>query len=263
MRPSSGPGAGIRSRRADGVWLARTLAGMAASLRREHLTTAGSLAIITETAATVLPGADGAAVVVPAPDGTLDTRTAYGALPRAVVALQNEIGQGPCLDALTWAAPIRIPDIRDEGRWPLFSGPAAAIGALSMVCRPMMAGPAVIGSLCLISETAGAFDDQAGDLTAVFAEHAAIALAGDEALRPLQEALSTRNMIEQATGIIMERYGMTPDTAFAVLARVSQHTNVKLRDVAEELCRTGALPQASRTRQPASGLAPGRRRTLS
>jgi len=53
----------------------------------------------------------------------------------------------------------------------------------------------------------------------LFAEHAAIAVAGNESLQQLREALSTHSIIEQAKGIIMERRGMTPDTAFAVLAR--------------------------------------------
>ena len=52
---------------------------------------------------------------------------------------------------------------------PLFGGRAPEMGALSMLCAPITAGPAVIGSLCLISETAGAFDDQAQDLAALFA----------------------------------------------------------------------------------------------
>ena len=40
----------------------------------------------------------------------------------------------------------------------------------------------------------------------------------------------------------MERFGLPPDQAFAVLRRVSQHRNVKLNRVAEELVRTGETP---------------------
>jgi len=42
----------------------------------------------------------------------------------------------------------------------------------------------------------------------------------------------------------MERHRVTPDAAFALLARASQDTNTKLRDVADQLCRTGDLPAA-------------------
>ena len=70
-----------------------------------------------------------------------------------------------------------------------------------MLSALMTAGPAVTGSLCLISRTAGAFDDQAQDLAAVFAEHAAIGLAGSNSVRHLREALSTRDEIGQASAL--------------------------------------------------------------
>ena len=41
----------------------------------------------------------------------------------------------------------------------------------------------------------------------------------------------------------MERFGMPPDQAFAVLRRVSQRRNVKLNRVAEELVRTRETPR--------------------
>lgn len=41
--------------------------------------------------------------------------------------------------------------------------------------------------------------------------------------------------------ILMERHKLTGEQAFALLIRASQHSNVKLRDVAEQLVRSGAL----------------------
>jgi len=48
-------------------------------------------------------------------------------------------------------------------------------------------------------------------------------------------------VIEQAKGILMERHKVTDDQAFTILTHASQQTNVKLRDVAADLVRTGAL----------------------
>jgi AmiR/NasT family two-component response regulator len=59
----------------------------------------------------------------------------------------------------------------------------------------------------------------------------------------LQGAFGRRAVIEQAKGILMERHKLTEDQAFTQLSRASQNTNIKLRDVADELVRTGALPQ--------------------
>ena len=61
-------------------------------------------------------------------------------------------------------------------------------------------------------------------------------------------AMASRAVIEQAKGILMERHKVTEDQAFAELSRASQNTNIKLRDVADELVRTGAIPQQSPAR---------------
>jgi AmiR/NasT family two-component response regulator len=50
-------------------------------------------------------------------------------------------------------------------------------------------------------------------------------------------------VIEQAKSILMERRKFTEDQAFTELSRASQHTNIKLREVADELVHTGALPE--------------------
>jgi glucose-6-phosphate-specific signal transduction histidine kinase len=59
----------------------------------------------------------------------------------------------------------------------------------------------------------------------------------------LHAALSTREVIGQAQGILMERERLTPDQAFDILRRASQHLNRKLRDVAQELVDTGERPE--------------------
>jgi hypothetical protein len=47
----------------------------------------------------------------------------------------------------------------------------------------------------------------------------------------------------------MERFKITSDQAFAVLAKVSQDTNRKLSAVAEDLARTGMWAPGSRAGQ--------------
>jgi AmiR/NasT family two-component response regulator len=41
--------------------------------------------------------------------------------------------------------------------------------------------------------------------------------------------------IEQAKGLLADRYGITRGEAFAILRSISSHSNRKLRDVAREL----------------------------
>ena len=54
--------------------------------------------------------------------------------------------------------------------------------------------------------------------------------------------MTSRDLIGQAKGILMERFRLTAHQAFDVLSRVSQELNRKLVDVATELTETGALP---------------------
>ena len=60
-------------------------------------------------------------------------------------------------------------------------------------------------------------------------------------------SLVSRDRIGQAKGILMERYKISGERAFLLLTRVSQHSNRKLNEVAEELVRTGTIHRGSRT----------------
>lgn len=62
-----------------------------------------------------------------------------------------------------------------------------------------------------------------------------------ERVDQLMAAIQSRDVIGQAKGILMERYGLTSDQAFQVLVSASSNSNVKLHDVALELVATGML----------------------
>ena len=54
----------------------------------------------------------------------------------------------------------------------------------------------------------------------------------------LEAAVEAHGRIGQAMGILMARYGIGADAAFAALARVSQHHNLKLRRLADAVITT-------------------------
>jgi hypothetical protein len=58
----------------------------------------------------------------------------------------------------------------------------------------------------------------------------------------LHAALSSRETIGEALGILIERERITAQQAFDILRRASQHLNVKLREVAQNLVDTGEDP---------------------
>ena len=57
----------------------------------------------------------------------------------------------------------------------------------------------------------------------------------------LQRALVSSRQIGMAMGILMERHRLTAEQAFDRLRDLSQRSNVKLRDVADQLVYTGDI----------------------
>jgi transcriptional regulator with GAF, ATPase, and Fis domain len=200
------------------------------------------LTIITQGAVDLIPGTEFSALVIPVGPGRLEARATSGELTPQVIGLQNEVGEGPCLDAANQPNPVWAPDLPSETRWPLFTAAATRLGVGSMMCTSLVAQNRVYGSLSLASAHPHAFDEESQALATVFAANATLALAGQEWRRNMTVALGSRDVIGQAKGILMERYRLTPDAAFALLVRASQQTHTKLRVVSEELCRTGELP---------------------
>ncbi|MEO7259785.1 MAG: GAF and ANTAR domain-containing protein [Jatrophihabitantaceae bacterium] len=203
---------------------------------------ADPLTVITQGAIDIIPGAELAALVILAGPGRLEACAVTGPVPPQVIALQNEVGEGPCLDAVKQLGVVWVTNVATETRWPRFAAAAIRLGVGSMMCTPLMVQDRIYGSLSLASGIPDAFDEESQALAAVFAANITIALAGEQWRRNMTAALSSRDVIGQAKGILMERHRLTPDAAFALLVKASQQTHTKLRIVSDELCRTGVLP---------------------
>jgi GAF domain-containing protein len=162
-------------------------------------------------------------------------------LPRAVDKAQYDTGEGPCLDALYECRTVRLPDLDAEPRWPKFAAQAREVGLASMLAMQLYVHDEDLGALNLHSTHRDAFGDESEQIGLLFAAHAAVALAGAQNEEHLYTALSHRDVIGQAKGILMERYKIDAQDAFRLLVVASQNTNIKLYDVAEYLVRTGAL----------------------
>lgn len=194
----------------------------------------------------VVTGCEHAALVIYDKSDQLVAQAVSSDATAPMIALQNELAQGPCRDTAARNLITRAPDVPTDLRWPAFAARAAGLGIGSMLCVPLSVGDHTYGSLSMASGTRGAFTDESEALAAVFATHAAISMADARQLASLKEAVQTRDLIGQAKGILMERFKMTETVAFAALVRESQHSNVKLRIVCQDLCDTGELPSERR-----------------
>jgi GAF domain-containing protein len=158
-------------------------------------------------------------------------------------------GYGPCLHAAGSGELTEIADTRAETRWPDYMRRAAERGALSSLSVPLPISEGVRGALNIYGREPDAFDEASRSAALRFVPYAGVAVANMQAYQDarniadhLQLALESRAVIDQAKGILMERYKLTADQAFQLLARSSMTTNTKLRDVADELVLTGQLP---------------------
>lgn len=221
---------------------AAALADLVHTLQQEGINDDGhALAMIVEGAIGLIGGAEQGGVVVPAGPGRLDSRAGAGELAPLVLKLQNQIGQGPCLDAVTQAHQIVVADLTEDDRWPGFRQAAAPWNLRSVLCTPMRVQHKTVGSLTLLSTRQHAFGDAAASLAAVFAAHATLALTSLQQIRDLQAMAASRHVIGRAEGMLMARHGVSGDAAFAMLVGASQHSNTKLRLVCQHLLDTGDL----------------------
>ena len=212
---------------------------LARSLQAEHADLEDTLQAITAAAVDAVEGAQHAAITMITGQGRVQSRAATGSLSEKVDAIQTETGEGPCLQALWEQETVHVEDMATESRWPRFAPRAAGVGVGSMLCFQLFVDGDNLGALNLISPMAGAFGADATSVGLLFATHAAVALSGARREDQTRMALDTRDLIGQAKGILMERYRLTPDQAFALLVRVSQQSHLKVRDLAERLSATG------------------------
>ncbi|MFC8922432.1 GAF and ANTAR domain-containing protein [Cellulosimicrobium sp. NPDC057127] len=158
-------------------------------------------------------------------------------------ALQYELGEGPCLDAIRLATVVESPDVAADVRWPRWAPTAVReLGVGSMLGVQLYTSADAHGALNLYARATGAFSEESVHLATTFAAVAAAAISAARTEEQLQSAVRTRTLIGQAQGMIMERYALSEARAFAVMSRVSQDSNVKLVDVAREIVSTRRMP---------------------
>jgi len=168
---------------------------------------------------------------------------------RQADALQLKLKEGPCLSAIGTADHFRIGNTTTEQRWPQWCPAVAELGVRSVlsVCV-MSADHRPLGSLLVYANRIDAFDAEDEAIAQVLGTNAAIAVQRNRHDEANTRAIDGRTLIGQAQGLVMERYHVDADRAFAVLTRFSQQQNVKLREVARQVIETRLMPQVESDR---------------
>ncbi|WP_233712422.1 GAF and ANTAR domain-containing protein [Kribbella turkmenica] len=191
---------------------------------------------ITGSAVETIPGISYASLSVTTKGGQIRTVAPTDPLALRADELQYEFQQGPCFEAVVGAPIVQSDDLANDRRWPRY-GPeaAAALGLTAQLAFRCRAEPHARGALNLYFVEAHELTVETQQLGAMLAHLSAVALGWSRLDQSLHEALTTRELIGQAVGILMERYTIDADRAFSFLVRTSQSTNVKVREVAAGL----------------------------
>lgn len=219
----------------DGERVVAALAAAVARLGAVHELDAVLQAIVTG-AVDAVPGAEHAGISLVSNDGSITSRAPTDERVDALDQLQTETGEGPCLDAIAIDRTVVVVDLHTEtSRWPAFAPRAIELGAGSVLSFRLFTDTAPLAALNIYASAPAAFDDESRLLGELFASHAAIALADAQHVEHLDTALTNRDVIGQAKGILMERFGITAHEAFNMLVASSQDTNLKLVAIARWL----------------------------
>ncbi|MFD3450888.1 GAF and ANTAR domain-containing protein [Streptomyces sp. NPDC058691] len=177
-----------------------------------------------------------AGLLLAGPDGALRAASS-GAVPELLPALDEE---GPCLDCYVCAATIDVPDLaRCDELWPRFAPRAREAGLHAAYAVPLRRGAEVIGALGVLRADPG--EPPAGDveLARALADAAAVGVLQRRARREqellaeqLQGALDSRVAVEQAKGVLAERWGVGVDEAFGALRRYARSHRLRVAELA-------------------------------
>jgi transcriptional regulator with GAF, ATPase, and Fis domain len=201
----------------------------------------GTLDEIAASAVRLVEGCDAAGILA-IRKGRAVTLSSCGEMVEASDRLQGELSEGPCFDLARRAdgadgeRVFRIADLTEpQPTWPRFAAAARDLGIGSMTGVLLYTHDEDFGALNLYSRRPGAFGKDIETAGWLLASHAAVALADARTIDQLEDAMKTRHAIGEAMGILMERHKLSEDDAFGVLRRISQHHNIKLRDVAQRV----------------------------
>ncbi len=178
---------------------------------------------------------DYAGVIFVRPKAQVETAAATNPIIEKLDLIQSRCGEGPDVDAHDGPVGVLVTDTHTERRWPRWAEQVADLGIRSLLSTRMYTSATRVGTLNLYDRQPERFGLADQEIAHLLARHAAVALAAARTTENLWQAVDARKLIGQAQGILMERYDLNADQAFAVLMRYSQQKNIKLRSVAQYL----------------------------
>jgi len=193
-------------------------------------------------------------VLVLDPSGTLEVVGSSDPSAYLLDLFQVQNDEGPCLECYRSRRVVRDADLADDGPWPRFAAAARAQGFSSVDAIPLRARQMVLGALNLFGTEP--LSDDALAVAMALADTATMTLLQADPLldaatvtRRLQQAVQSRNTVEQAVGVLAERFSCDFDEAFRRLRRAGRDSGESLVGVARAVVdRDDSSPGAAALR---------------
>jgi GAF domain-containing protein len=138
--------------------------------------------------------------------------------------LQIEHSEGPCIAAFEDKQLVGVEDLTADTRWPKFSGAAVSRQVRAVLASPLPYNQDAVGVVAVVSEKSRPWTPEGELALLAFTDLAALLIASmmqgqqqSELASQLQGALDSRQIIEQAKGVLVGRHGITPRAAFEQL----------------------------------------------
>jgi GAF domain-containing protein len=192
---------------------------------------------------------DGAGLMLADPDRHLRSVAASDDRFEHLEELQIKHSEGPCIDAFENKELVGAEDLASDSRWPLFSQAALQRQVRAVLASPLPYNQDAVGVVAVLSEDRQPWSPEGELALLAFTDLAALLIAsmmqGEEqsglALQ-LQGALDSRQVIEQAKGILMERHGLAARAAYDQLRARARAERRKLSVVCAEVVAGVARP---------------------
>ncbi|MBO1755493.1 GAF and ANTAR domain-containing protein [Allobranchiibius sp. CTAmp26] len=159
-------------------------------------------------------------------------------------AIQHELREGPCVAvAHLESRTVFVPDLARDERWPRWAKKVTdELQVSSLLSLLLFSHHGSSGALNLYATRGNEFTSDDFAVAETLAAHLSVAVADGLEIENRGRGMVSRTIIGQAEGILMERYGIGAEEAFAFLRRSSQDANRKLVQVAQDLVQTRELP---------------------
>jgi PAS domain-containing protein len=245
--PDSGTAAAEEGDQQETLGLATSLAGlsMLPTGESDQQRLLGRMAVLVRGA---VPAADWVSITL-GPPAEPQRVASDSAQAQAFDGLQLQAEQGPCWAAFAETTAVLSPDVTADERWPLLAELATGGPVRSVLSLPVETVGEPRGVVNVYSSHRYAFgpsNRQIAELVAGAVTGVLQTVAERESMQRLsahlEQALTSRAMIDQAKGIVMAHLRVGPEEAFARLVTLSSQLNVKLRDLARLLVEGDADP---------------------